>query len=85
MEDIKKLVKDKKVFIGTEQTIKNLKLGRISKVFVASNCSKDTRGDINHYAKLSNAAVVELDTPNDELGILCRKQFSVSILGVKKG
>lgn len=84
MEEIKKFVKEKKVFIGADQTIKGLKIGKVSKVFLASNCQKEARGDIKRYAKLSNAEVVELDVPNDELGVICKKQFSISIIGVKK-
>lgn len=84
MEDIKKLVKEKKVFIGADQTIKNLKLGKLSKVFVASNCPDNLKEDIKHYAALSGTEVVELDIPNDELGLMCRKPFSISVFGVKK-
>lgn len=84
MEDIKKLVKEKKIFIGKEQTMKNLKLGKVSKVLIASNCPDDVKEDMKHYSELSNADVVELDIPNDELGLMCRKPFSISVLGVKK-
>lgn len=84
MEDIKKLVKEKKVFIGTEQTMKNLKLGNVSKIFLASNCIDNVKEDIKHYSELAGTEVVELDTPNDELGLMCRKPFSISVLGVKK-
>ena len=36
---------------------------------------------MEYYAKLSNVEVVNLDIPNDELGLACKKQFSISILG----
>ncbi|PIN86041.1 50S ribosomal protein L30 [Candidatus Woesearchaeota archaeon CG10_big_fil_rev_8_21_14_0_10_44_13] len=84
MEDLKKLVKDKKAFVGTDQTIKNLKLGKVSKVLLSSNCPSDVKGDIKHYAALSNAKIEELDVPSDELGIICKKQFKISVMGVKK-
>lgn len=84
MEDIKKLVKDKKVFIGTQQTMKNLKTGKVAKVFLTSNCPEDVKDDIKHYAKISGTEVAELDIPNDELGVMCRKQFPISVLGIIK-
>lgn len=84
MEDVKKLAKEKKAFVGTDQTIKNLKLGKVSKVLLASNCPADVKGDIKHYAALSNAKLEELDIPSDELGILCKKQFKISVIGIKK-
>lgn len=84
MEDIKKLAKENKVVIGTEQTLKSLREGRVSKILLSSNCPDDVKEDIKHYAGLSEVEVAELDIPNDELGIMCRKQFSVSVLGIKK-
>ena len=84
MEDIKKLVKEKKVFIGKDQTLKNLRLGKVSKVLLASNCPAELKETIKRYSKMSGASVEQLDVPNDELGILCRKHFFISVMGVKK-
>jgi len=80
--EIKKLLKDKKLIIGTERTIKNLKLGRISKVYVSSNCPENVNDDISYYSKLANAAVLKLSYPNDELGVICKKPFSISVLSI---
>lgn len=84
MEDIKKLVKDKKVFIGTGQTLKNLKLGKVSKVILASNCPQDVVESVERYAKMGSVPVEKLKIPNDELGIICRKHFFISVMSVKK-
>ena len=84
MDDLKKLAKEDRLFIGRDQTIKNLKTGNVSKVFLASNCPEETREDVERYANLSNAEVEQLKTPNDELGIMCRKHFFVSVIGLKK-
>ena len=79
---IRKLSEQGKLALGTEMVIKKLKLGKISKVFVTSNCPESIREDISRYASLSGAEVIELDIPNDELGIVCKKQFSISIAGL---
>ncbi|MFO8016818.1 MAG: ribosomal L7Ae/L30e/S12e/Gadd45 family protein [Candidatus Woesearchaeota archaeon] len=84
MEDIKKLVKEGKVIIGKEKTLKGLKTGEVSKVFITSNCPEDAKDSVNHNADIGGAEVVQLDMPNDELGVVCRKPFSVSVLGVIK-
>jgi len=83
-EDIKKLVKDEKVVFGTEKTVTMLKQGRIKQVFTTSNCPKDIKSDIDHYAKIADVKVTELSIPNDELGVICRKPFVISVLGVRK-
>ena len=84
MEDIKKLVKDKKVFIGTDQTLKNLRQRKVSKVFLASNCPAETKETVERYAKMAGADVEQIGIPNDELGIICRKHYFISVMSVKK-
>jgi len=81
--EIRKLLKQKNIIIGAGRTLKNLKLGKIKKVYLSSNCSEKTSQSIKHYSGLSKASVVKLKYPNDELGILCKKPFSISVLGVK--
>jgi len=83
-EEIKKLIKSKELVIGTERTIKNLRLGRLRKVFLTSNCPADVKNSVECYSKLSNAEVEQLDIPNDELGVLCKKRFAISVMGLLK-
>lgn len=83
ISEIKKGIKEKKVVIGTEQAIKQLKLGKLQKVFLTSNCPQSVRKDIAHYSKLSSCKTEVLSVPNDELGVVCKKQFSISVLGIK--
>ncbi|MEK6916449.1 MAG: ribosomal L7Ae/L30e/S12e/Gadd45 family protein [Nanoarchaeota archaeon] len=82
LDEIKKNLKTKKLVIGTDSAIKNLKLKRLSTIFVSSNAPKEIMGDVEHYAKLSGTEVVKLDVPNDELGVQCKKPYSISIIGL---
>lgn len=82
--EIRKLLKEKKIIIGTDRTLKNLKLGKIKKVYLSSTCSEQLSKSVEHYSKLSKASVVKLKYPSDELGILCKKSFFVSVLSVPK-
>ena len=81
---LRKLLKEKKAIVGTKITLKDLKLGKIKKVYVSSNCSESVLEQLNHYAKLAKADIVKLKYPNDELGVLCKKPFSISVLSVPK-
>lgn len=83
-EEIKKLVKTQKLIIGTDVTLKELKAGNISKVFAASNMKEDVRQDFKRYCDISKAEFIELDIDNTELGTICRKPFSISVLGQSK-
>ncbi|MBS3097772.1 ribosomal L7Ae/L30e/S12e/Gadd45 family protein [Candidatus Woesearchaeota archaeon] len=82
--EIKKLSKSKNLIIGTERTIKNLKLGRLKKVFTSSNCPEKVKGDISYYGKLAKTEIVPLKYPNEELGTICKKPFPISVLGLMK-
>ena len=81
---IKKLIKTKNLVIGTERTIKNLKLGRVEKIIISSNCAEGVINNLNYYAGLSKAETVKVSYPNDELGIICKKPFSISVLSILK-
>lgn len=84
IDDIKKAIESKKTVVGTERVLKGLKNGEISTVYVTVNTPEDVKEDITHYAELSSAKVVKLKHPNDELGALCKKPFSISVLGISK-
>ena len=78
------MLKTKKLVIGTDRTIKNLKLGKLGKIFLSSNCPAGVKEDVVHYSKLSKVEIIKLNYPNDEVGTLCKKPFSISVIGVKK-
>jgi len=81
MEELKKALQENKVIIGTERVLKKLRIGKLQKVYLASNCPKNTREDIKHLAKLYNIQINEMKEDNEQLGIICKKPFSISVLG----
>jgi ribosomal protein L30E len=84
-EDLKLLrdrVKEGKAIVGTERVVKALKTGNLSKVFLVSNTSEDTKETIEHYANLANVSVMVLGLDNEELGVLCKKNFFISVVGI---
>ena len=82
ISELKRLLKTDKIILGTDRTLKLLKLGTADRVFLSSNCPEEVKKDIEYYAKLSNVPLIYLKQPNDELGILCKKPYPVSVLSV---
>ena len=81
MKELKTKVQDKKAVIGKERVLKLLRAKSLSKVYLVSNCPKDLRADVTHYAKLTKTPVVELEFNNEELGLFCKKNFFIAVLG----
>lgn len=84
-DEIKKIAKSKKLVVGGKRAIKLLKNGEIEKVFIAANCRADIKKDLKKYCGISNAKCIELKQNNDELGVLCKKSFSVAVASIVKG
>lgn len=83
VDEIKKLLKSKALIIGADRVLKALKKKDLAKIFLASNASAELVKDIAYYSSLSKVDVEKLDIPNDELGIVCKKPFSISAIGMK--
>ena len=83
MADIKKDLQGKDIVIGTERTLKELKKGGINKVYVSKNCREDTNEDIEHYAQIQKAEFIVVKENNEELGVMCKKPFPISVIGIR--
>lgn len=78
--DLRKALKEKTLVIGNKETLNQLRTGKRQKVFIAKNCPKDVKEELEHYCKLSKIDLVELSILNDEVGAICKKPFSISVL-----
>jgi len=84
MKYLKEAIKEGKGLIfGTHRTLKKLKMGEIKKVYVSSNCPEEVLGDLEHYSKIHNIPLVKLKENNEELGIICKKSFHISVLSLE--
>lgn len=83
MEEIKKLLGTKNLIIGKDETMKAIRAGELKKVFLASNVDSSLKEDIEYYNKIKEFEVVLLKMNNEDLGIMCKKPFSIQVLGVK--
>ena len=83
-EDIRKILTSKKLLIGKDEVLKNVRKSLVTKVFVASNCPAELIGDLRRYSKISGFELLDTKVPNDELGTVCKKPFSIAVLGILK-
>ncbi|MDP2750727.1 MAG: ribosomal L7Ae/L30e/S12e/Gadd45 family protein [Nanoarchaeota archaeon] len=81
---IKKAMEEKKLVIGTKETIKMVKYGKVSQVFLSENCPEEAKEDIHHLCGVGKVLVTDLSLPNTELGITCKKPFSISVVSIRK-
>ena len=84
IEDIKNILKEGNVIIGAEETIKSLRAGKINKIYLTLNCSEIIKEEIKNFSSINNVKIVQLKIPGSELGAICKKPFSISVLGVAK-
>jgi len=82
---IKEKIKEDKVVLGYKNVIKSLKTNKPELIVVADNMPEDKKKMIELNAKISKVQVKEYLKDNVNLGLLCGKPFSVSILAIKRG
>jgi len=82
--DIKRLLKTKKLVMGTERVKKLARSAKLERIYISKNTPERVRNDLVYYSKLSNIKLIKLRYANDELGEICNKPFSISVLGVIK-
>ncbi len=80
VEILKLALKDKKFTFGVNETIKKLKLGKVDHIFLAKDCNSIDRDLILNYKKQGKINVFELEISASDIGALCKKQFSISVL-----
>ncbi len=82
VSELKKVLESKKAVLGADVTVKMLRQGKIKKVYLSSNCEPESKADIEQLCKVGNVECVELVQSNDEIGVICKKPFAVSVVGV---
>lgn len=83
-EQIRKLIEEKKVTVGTTATTAALRAGTLKTLVIASNAATQTRETLTRSAKLAGVAVDDIAITNDNLGTMCKKPFAIQALGIKK-
>ncbi len=84
IKEIKSKLQAGKLVIGKEQVLKRLGEKSLQKVFLAKNCPQDTIELVLHYAEIAKVPVQTLEQDNEEIGIICKKNFFISTLGIQE-
>ncbi len=84
IDEIKNNLKSKRLVLGAGVAVKSLKRGSLAKIFLSSNCTESLKKDIAYYCGISGCPAETLDIPNEELGVVCKKLFPVSVVGLLK-
>jgi large subunit ribosomal protein L30e len=84
VDEIKKTLASGKSILGAKQVIDALRAGKLERAYLSTNTEADMLADIIHYAKLSNTPVVNTGIMRDELGVVCKKPFAISVIGLLK-
>lgn len=81
LQEFKKALEENKVIFGLDRTMKGLKANKIKNIVISTNCPKDVKEDLEYNAKIANAKVHDIEKTNEEIGTICKKPFSILVLG----
>ncbi|MBT3408516.1 50S ribosomal protein L30 [Candidatus Woesearchaeota archaeon] len=82
--ELKKSVESNKLNIGSKTTKKLIQNSLIEKVYMSKNIDLNIKSDIEHFCKIGNINFENLDIDSSELGILCKKNFNITVISFKK-
>lgn len=78
--DLREEVKKEKMIFGATSVMKLLNTKKTKKVYVTSNCPQKER--ILNLGKINGIEVVTLTETSKQIGMVCKKPFEVSALGL---
>lgn len=81
-KSIRTAVDTGKVSFGERETLKALRAGSLKMAIVAANCRPDVKEDALRHAGINNVFVYEYLGSSLELGSICGKPFTISMLTI---
>lgn len=82
--DIRLAVDSGEVAVGLNKAIDTVKEHTSKTIVIATTNKKETIEDVNHIAKIANVRVLKFNGTSMDLGAVCGKPFSVSVLSIIK-
>ncbi len=79
-DEFRQALKTEKIVVGANQTLRNLRVGKVKKIFLASNCPPELKNDLLAYCNITKVPLVDLPQPSDEVALLCKKKFQVTVV-----
>ncbi len=72
------------IVLGENAVIRRIRQSKISKVVLASNCSLKVKEEVVFLCDTSSIACENINLTNIDLGAMCKRSHSVSVLGFTK-
>mgnify|MGYP001567952637 CR=1 FL=1 len=76
---VRALAEKGNVILGADETLKEVRAGRLKKVFISSTPPKDVVSLLERHG----VEVVQTGVSSADLGVACKKPFGVAIVGVR--
>jgi len=76
-------VKTGKVMFGAQSAIKSAKTGKVRLIIAAANCPPKFLIELEYYCKLSKIPLIIFKGTSKDLGSVCGKPFTVSVLAIR--
>lgn len=80
MKDLEKVNK----IAGNSAVVRKIYSNELKEILIASNCSKEIENKIVDLAKINRIPVKKIEEDSKKLGILCKKTYNISVLGLLK-
>jgi len=77
---LREALRSQKLVVGTRQTLRNLKRGKVKVVFLSKDCHPHTKETISYYSTLGKVQIIPMEQGGREIAQLCKKNFPVSVL-----
>ena len=82
LDIVRNAQKTDKLVIGLETTMNALKNNNLEYVFVASNAPQNMIDDLEHNSGIAETLISQVKVNSEDLGVACKKQFRVTVVGV---
>ena len=81
---IKSLLDSNRLIYGSSEVAKSIKNNKLEAVIIASNLPDIDKEQFKHYCDIAGIDLFEIEEDNEQLALLCKKPFNISVLGIIK-
>jgi len=82
-KELKTVFKTGKTVLGSKKALNLTKTGKVKMVILSSNCPVTIKNSISNLAQFSKTAIYPSSLSSYELGRICDKPFSISVIAIR--
>lgn len=80
VNELQQAVLEGHIIVGFKAVKRALSQKKIKKIFLSSTCPDGIKSDLKRYAQLSSVDVEDLPQASNEVSLICKKNFLVSVV-----